>query len=112
MLKSVKDKASGLLLTGSVVASNISMALADDVFDVADSVFQDVYSKLLKMSTPVCGVIVIVSLLIAHFGGQKGVENGRKMAIGAGVTWVIINGLGLILNFIQPYIDGYSNIGF
>ena len=112
MLENVKSKIDGAVVTGAVVASSIVPAFAEDVFDVAGSMFETAYGKLLMISTPVCAVVIIVSLIIAGLGGEKGMEKGRKAAIGVGIAWICINGLGLFLNFIQPFIANYSNLGW
>ena len=114
-LKSVTHKLDGLLIKAAIVAPMVVPALAEgegDVFTQTESGFKGAYGKLLSLSTPVCAVIIIVSLLVAHLGGEKSTEKGRSAAIKTGITWAVINGLGLFMNFVEPYLNGYSNIGF
>ena len=111
-LKSVTHKLDGLLIKAAIVAPMVVPALADgkDVFTQTESGFKAAYDKLLSLSTPVCAVIIIVSLLVAHLGGEKSTEKGRSAAIKTGITWAVINGLALFMNFIQTYTDGFSNL--
>lgn len=100
VLQNAKSKVDGCLIGAMVVASQVLPAFAKDIFDVGEQMGSAVYEKIRTISTPICAALIVISLLVSHFGGEKATDAGRKAAFGVIITWCIINGLGYIMTFI------------
>jgi hypothetical protein len=82
-----------------------NVAYAGDLFGNASQLLNDVYLKFVGMSTAAAGVGVGTGTFMKKlsFGKQDKIELGNKVIKDSIIGWVVLNGLGLILNFASTY---------
>lgn len=78
---------------------------ADDLFGQAGKMLNDVYSQFVGFSTAAAGVGVGSGVLLKKLslGKQEKIEIGNRIIKDSLVGYGVLNGLGLILNFISNY---------
>lgn len=83
------------------------VAAGADVFSTISDISADVYDLVKGLSTPFLGAVVGVSQLVYMFSGNpKMAEPAKDWRNRAIIGWVVINGIGLVVNTIQPWIEG------
>ena len=101
-LEMLRNKADGMLIAALTSLPLVSQVFAaPDLFETAGSGFTTVYEKIRSISTPVCVCVAVIAIIIALVGGEKAMEKGRKTALTTGVVWLVINGMGMIVAFVQ-----------
>ena len=94
-----------VILTVQTLAADNSTD--DDIWSKAKSLMQDVYSKILFVSTAAAVVTSAVALLMMNFSKNgKTVDESRAWLKRIIITWVILNSLGLIVAYISPLVTG------
>lgn len=80
---------------------------ADTVWTKAQTIMQDVYSKIVGISTVAAVVTSAVALLLMNFSKSgRTVDESRTWLKRIVITWVILNGLGFIVAYITPFLSG------
>ena len=80
---------------------------ADDIWSKFSSMMQDIYTKLLGISTIVAVTAAAVALLVRMISrNQRAVDEASSWLKRILVTWVILNTLGFIVAYIQPLVAG------
>lgn len=78
---------------------------AEDVFDRVGSFANSLYLRFVAISTVLAVVCLTIALVIRMFGKkQKAVDEANEWIKRIVISYVAINCMGLIINFIQPYI--------
>lgn len=77
------------------------------VWEQAKTIMQDIYSKILGISTIAGIVAASVALLLMNFSkNDRTVGESRSWLKRIIVSWVILNGLGFIMSYITPFFVG------
>lgn len=80
---------------------------AETMWEVATTILQDVYSRIVAISTLVAVVTAAVALLMMNFSRNgRTVDESRAWLKRIIITWIILNGLGFIMAYITPYFQG------
>lgn len=94
------------------ITTAISMALltaqplyAEDIFDRAGSFANSLYLRIVALSTVLAVVCAAIALLIRQWSkNQKPVDAANEWLKRIASSYVLLNSLGLIVNFIKPFI--------
>lgn len=80
---------------------------AGDLMGNAQKLLNDVYGKFVAFSTAGAGIGVGTGVFMRKFsmGKQHTIELGGKIIKDSIIGWMVLNGLGLILSFIAPYLQ-------
>lgn len=74
------------------------------LWDKAKTIMQDVYNKILGISTIAGIVAASIALLLMNFSkNDRTVGESRAWLKRIIVSWVILNGLGFIMSYITPF---------
>ena len=97
------------LQAGQALASD--QGQASDMWGKAETIMQDVYGKILGISTIAAIVTASVALLLMNFSKSgKTVDESRAWLKRIAISWVVLNGLGFILAYVTPFFsDGQWN---
>lgn len=77
------------------------------VWEQAKTIMQDIYSKILGISTIAGIVAASVALLLMNFSkNDRTVGESRAWLKRIIVSWTILNGLGFIMSYITPFFVG------
>ena len=105
------------LITGAAASAyfftlQTSQVLASDMWGKATDIMQDVYGKILGISTIAAIVTASVALLLMNFSKSgKTVDESRAWLKRIAISWVALNGLGFILAYVTPFFsDGKCDI--
>ncbi|MEE1504647.1 MAG: hypothetical protein UGF89_10455 [Acutalibacteraceae bacterium] len=78
-----------------------------DFWTKLSDMFADVYDKILGISTIVAVVVAAIALVIRMVSkNQRSVDEATQWLKRIVVTWVILNGLGFIVAYIAPLVEG------
>lgn len=94
------------------ITTAISMGLltaqplyAEDIFDRVGKFANSVYLRIVAISTVIAVVCAAIALLVRQYSKhQKAVDEANEWLKRIATSYVLINCLGLIVNFIKPYI--------
>ena len=68
---------------------------------------QDVYDEVVLISTVAAVVTASIALLLMNFSKSgKTVDESRAWLKRIIITWVILNSLGFIISYIEPFLSG------
>ena len=82
-------------------------ASAADIWDKAKEIMQDVYDEVVLISTVAAVVTASIALLLMNFSKSgKTVDESRAWLKRIVITWVILNSLGFIISYIEPFLSG------
>jgi len=71
------------------------------------AVMKDIYTQLLSISTIVAVVAAAIALIVRMVSrNQRAVDEATSWLKRIVITWVILNTLGFIIAYIQPWIQG------
>lgn len=91
----------------SIGAMTIMPASAADIWDKAKEIMQDVYDEVVLISTVAAVVTASIALLLMNFSKSgKTVDESRAWLKRIVITWVILNSLGFIISYIEPFLSG------
>ena len=77
------------------------------IWDQAKIIMQDVYNKILGISTIAGIVAASIALLLMNFSkNDRTVGESRAWLKRIIVSWAILNGLGFIMSYITPFFVG------
>ena len=77
------------------------------IWDQAKIIMQDVYNKILGISTIAGIVAASIALLLMNFSkNDRTVGESRAWLKRIVVSWAILNGLGFIMSYITPFFVG------
>lgn len=94
-----------LLLTTTTVFA------AGTMWDLAETLIKDIYSKILVISTVLAGLMSAVAVVGAKMSSnQQKVDRSWDWLKRIWVAWAVINGIGGFITFIKPFFNGYSTI--
>ena len=80
---------------------------ASTMWTKAEELMKDVYSKILGISTIAAVVTAAVALLMMNFSRSgRTVDESRAWLKRIIVTWIILNSLGFIMDYVTPFFSG------
>ena len=88
----------------SIVPAN---ATGGDIWSKMSGMMQDVYGKLLGISTIVAVTAATVALLVRMISrNQRAVDEATSWLKRIVVTWLVLNSLGFAVAYLQPLVQG------
>jgi hypothetical protein len=96
-------------IVAAVVAFILSWRLvfASNIWDTFSNIMQDIYGRLLGISTIIAVTAATIALLVRMISrNQRAVDEATTWLKRIIVTWIILNTLGFIIAYIQPLIQG------
>jgi len=92
---------------GGLALSTVSAFAADDIWSKFSTLMQDIYGKILGISTIVAVTVAAVALVVRMVSrNQRAVDEATTWLKRIVITWVILNTLGFIVAYIQPLVQG------
>ena len=92
---------------GGLVFSTISAFAADDIWSKFSTMMQDIYGKVLGVSTIIAVTAAAVALVVRMVSrNQRAVDEATSWLKRIVITWVILNSLGFCISYLQPLVDG------
>ena len=80
---------------------------ANTIWTQFSSVMQDIYTQILGISTIIAVTAAAIALIVRMVSrNQRSVDEASSWLKRIVVTWVILNTLGFIIAYIQPWIQG------
>lgn len=78
-----------------------------DFWTKLSDMFADVYDKILGISTIVAVVCAAIALVIRMVSkNQRSVDEATQWLKRIVITWIVLNGLGFIVAYITPLVEG------
>ena len=98
----------------SIVAMGTALFLSaqpvlasDTIWTAFSNVMRDIYAQLLGVSTIIAVTAAAIALIIRMVSrNQRAVDEATSWLKRIVVTWIILNTLGFIIAYIQPWIQG------
>ena len=94
-----------MLIVILLFSMTISAAAAEDMWEAADRIIKDVYTKIAGISTVLAGLMSAVAVV-----GAKVSNNQHKTDQAWDWLKRIINGIGAFLAYVQPLFDGLATL--
>jgi len=92
---------------GGLALSTVSAFAADDIWTKFSTMMQDIYGKVLGVSTIIAVTAAAVALVIRMVSrNQRAVDEATSWLKRIVITWVILNTLGFIIAYLQPLVEG------
>ena len=96
-----------LVVVFIVSIMSVTCYAATDMWTKATQIMQDVYGKIVGISTIAAVVTAAVALLLMNFSKNgKTVDESRAWLKRIIISWVILNGLGFIMAYVSPLMAG------
>ena len=93
------------------VLTTTTVFAAGTMWDLAETLIKDVYTKILGISTVLAGLMSAVAVVGAKMSSnQQKVDKSWDWLKRIWIAWAVINGIGGFITFIKPFFDGYSTI--
>ncbi len=91
----------------SIGAMMIMPVSAATIWEKAREILKDVYDQVLLISTIAAVVTASIALLLMNFSKSgKTVDESRSWLKRIAITWVILNSLGFIIAYVEPFLSG------
>lgn len=91
----------------AIGAMTVMPVSAADIWDKASEIMKDVYGEVVLISTVAAVVTASIALLLMNFSKSgKTVDESRAWLKRIVITWVILNSLGFIISYIEPFLSG------
>ena len=95
------------MLTVTCFASGDVGGGGTDMWTKATEIMQDVYGKVVGISTIAAVVTAAIALLLMNFSKNgKTVDESRAWLKRIIISWAILNGLGFIMAYVSPLMAG------
>ena len=86
-------------------------ASAEDMWQVANRIIVDVYTRIAGISTVLAGLMSAVAVIGAKLSNnQHKTDQAWDWLKRIWIAWAIINGIGAFLAYIRPLFDGLATI--
>ena len=98
---------SHVALAAAFILSLQPVFAADTIWDKFSAVMKDIYGKLLGISTIIAVTAATIALLVRMISrNQRAVDEASTWLKRIVVTWIILNTLGFIIAYLQPWFAG------
>ena len=95
------------LLSVTCFATGTGTGGGTDMWTKATEIMQDVYGKVVGISTIAAVVTAAIALLLMNFSKNgKTVDESRAWLKRIIISWAILNGLGFIMAYVSPLMAG------
>ena len=95
------------MLTVTCFATGTGNGGGTDMWTKATEIMQDVYGKVVGISTIAAVVTAAIALLLMNFSKNgKTVDESRAWLKRIIISWAILNGLGFIMAYVSPLMAG------
>lgn len=95
------------MLTVTCFATGTGTGGGTDMWTKATEIMQDVYGKVVGISTIAAVVTAAIALLLMNFSKNgKTVDESRAWLKRIIISWAILNGLGFIMAYVSPLMAG------
>ena len=92
---------------GSALLISLQPVMADTIWDRFSTVMQDVYGKVVGISTIVAVTVAAIALVVRMVSrNQRAVDEATSWLKRIVITWIVLNSLGFIVAYLQPLIAG------
>lgn len=92
---------------GSALLISLQPIMADTIWDRFSTIMQDVYGKVVGISTIVAVTVAAIALVVRMVSrNQRAVDEATSWLKRIVITWIILNSLGFIVAYLQPLIAG------
>ncbi len=82
-----------------------------DMFTLANDIINDIYEKIVSISTVLAGLISSVAVIGAKLSNnQHKVDQAWDWLKRVWIAWAVINGIGAFIAYIVPLFDGWSTL--
>lgn len=87
--------------------TSTQMVMGEDMWDKVSNMAQGIYAEIVTVSTSIAAVVIVIALLMRMFSANsRSIEVWTSWAKRAGVSWLLINGLGYIVAYGKTLIEG------
>ena len=91
----------------SALILSLQPVMADTIWDRFSAIMQDVYGKIVGISTIVAVTVAAIALIIRMVSrNQRAVDEATSWLKRIVITWIVLNSLGFIVAYLQPLIAG------
>ena len=92
---------------GSALLVSIQPVMADTIWDRFSTIMQDIYGKVVGISTIVAVTVAAIALVVRMVSrNQRAVDEATSWLKRIVITWIVLNSLGFIVAYLQPLIAG------
>lgn len=92
---------------GSALLVSIQPVMADTIWDRFSTIMQDIYGKVVGISTIVAVTVAAIALVVRMVSrNQRAVDEATSWLKRIVITWIVLNSLGFIVAYLQPLISG------
>ena len=96
-----------IVMMGMALFISLQPVFAATIWETFSNVMKDIYGQLLGISTIVGVTAAAVALIIRMVSrNQRAVDEATTWLKRIVITWIILNTLGFIIAYIQPFIAG------
>lgn len=100
-----------MLIVILLFSMTISAAAAEDMWEAADRIIKDVYTKIAGISTVLAGLMSAVAVVGAKVSNnQHKTDQAWDWLKRIWLCWIVINGIGAFLAYVQPLFDGLATL--
>jgi len=94
-------------LASALIISLQPVFAADTIWTKFSDVMKDIYGKLLGISTIIAVTAATIALLVRMISrNQRAVDEATTWLKRVVVTWIVLNTLGFIIAYLQPWFAG------
>lgn len=91
----------------SALLISLQPVMADTIWDRFSTIMQDVYGKIVGISTIVAVTVAAIALVVRMVSrNQRAVDEATSWLKRIVITWIVLNSLGFIVAYLQPLIAG------
>lgn len=88
-----------------------AFAAGGDIFDVAKTVINTVYTSIAGISTVLAGLMSAVAVIGAKMSNnQHKVDQSWDWLKRIWIAWAVINGIGAFIAYVTPMFQGYAHL--
>ena len=100
-----------MLIVILLFSMTISAAAAEDMWEAADRIIKDVYTKIAGISTVLAGLMSAGAVVGAKVSNnQHKTDQAWDWLKRIWLCWIVINGIGAFLAYVQPLFDGLATL--
>lgn len=89
----------------------VSASAVENMWDAADRIIKDVYTKIAGISTVLAGLMSAVAVVGAKVSNnQHKTDQAWDWLKRIWLCWIVINGIGAFLAYVQPLFDGLATL--
>ena len=108
-LKAIYWSAVGAL---SAFIVSVQPVMAETIWDRFSSIMRDFYGQIVAISTIVAVAMSATALIVRMVSrNQRAVDEATAWLKRIIITWIILNSLGFIVAYLQPFISGGNYTG-